>query len=107
MSGLWVDMMKSGFEFLYTSLDDVCSHCHLRSLVNSRYAIIPLAPVFRTAVKERMRGVTRPSSATCLRMAHLGLGLLTFLVCAGHVGEVVVVHQVVAAHISDLALLVV
>ena len=48
INGRCVEIMKSGLEFLYTNLEDVCNHCHFCSLVYNRYAIIPLAPVFST-----------------------------------------------------------
>ena len=51
ISGRCVEMMKSGFEFLYTSLEEVCNHCHFCSLVCNRQAIMPLAPVFNTEME--------------------------------------------------------
>lgn len=52
MRGLCVLMIKSGLLFLYTSLDDVCSHWNWPSFACSRYAMSPEAPVLSTATNE-------------------------------------------------------
>ena len=57
ISGRWVLMTKSGLEFLYTNRELVCSHCHWPSLVWKRYAIMPEAPVFRTATHTQSHAV--------------------------------------------------